>query len=431
MTFEEANYFIRNRQSKTTGMGSRQIPRSVPAKIRAHCFFSARVADERVLGRIREISDAFSTGKINQSEARNQLRAWLRGNGQDDGTSGLRNLAGKARVDLILTQNKRMAVAVGKYAKDRDPAVEARFPSWKYHAGRNPRSSHKKYDGMVFRKNDPIWRKIFPPWEFNCNCWVENTDEEPEKATAAERLTPEGTPASGFEFDPSDAFEDYKVDHYQFGRPDPPAIRQARVEARQLEREELKRMYRDVEDRQPGIIARADDYWSGLSPEEREAVICYTASDEFELNRASRGIVDMTNERSAEMDKLSGVLAKAPKYAGGSVYRCINLDTDEKLHKLTDDLNNSIFGLSGFNSTSVSMDAAKHYLNPQAKHKIVFHVVSHRNGAFIGHHSWINTDKEVLFDKKVKFRALKQWEPGYIKEDVVKDGFRHIAIVEV
>ena len=428
MTFDEANYFIQSRQSKTTGMGSRQISRSVPPKIRAHCFYSARVADDRVLGKIREISDAFSSGRINQSEARNQLRAWLRGNGQDDGTASVRNLASKARVDLILTQNKRMAVAVGKYAKDRDPAVETRFPSWIYHCGRNPRTEHKALDGKIFLKNDPIWRKIFPPWEFNCNCWVENSDKTPSGGITADQVKP---PASGYQFDPSDAFEDYKVDRYQFGRPDPPAIRRARVEAKELEKKELKRMYRDVEDRQPGIIAQADDFWSDLSPEDREVVTRYTASDEFELNRASRGMADMTNERSAEMDKLSSVLAKAPKYTGGAVYRVINLTTKEQFKDLTDSLNNSIFGLKGFNSTSVSMAAAKQYANTAADYKIMFHVVRSRNGAFIGQHLWINTDKEVLFDRKCKFRALQPWEPGYIKEDIVKDGFRHIAIVEV
>ena len=77
------------------------------------------------------------------------------------------------------------------------------------------------------------------------------------------------------------------------------------------------------------------------------------------------------------------------------------------------------------------MNAVKQYVDKKAKYTIVFHVVNHRNGAFIGHHSWINTDKEVLFDKKVKFRALQPWEKGYIKEDIVKDGFIHIAITEV
>ena len=77
------------------------------------------------------------------------------------------------------------------------------------------------------------------------------------------------------------------------------------------------------------------------------------------------------------------------------------------------------------------MDAAKQYANPEAEFKIVFHIVSHRNGAVIGHHSRINTDKEVLFDKKTKFRALQPWEKGYIKDTDFDDGFIHIALVEV
>ena len=45
--------------------------------------------------------------------------------------------------------------------------------------------------------------------------------------------------------------------------------------------------------------------------------------------------------------------------------------------------------------------------------------------------SWVQTDKEVLFDKKVKFRALHSWERGYIKEGTIDDDFVHIALVEV
>lgn len=431
MTFDEANDYIAHRMPKTTSMGSREISRAVPPKIRAHCFFSARVASSRILSGSKEISDAFSRGEISQSEARHQMRSWLKREGMDDGSARITNLASKGRVDLILVQNKRMAIAVGKYAKDRNPAVEARFPSWKYHAGRNPRSSHAKYDGMVFLKSDPIWRKIYPPWEFNCNCWVENSDETPASAAVAQKLTPTAPPTSGFEFDPSDAFEDYKLDNYEFGKTDPAIIEQARTEAKQLERKELKRMYRDVEDRQPGIIEQSDDWWSDLKPEDREVVTRYTASDEYELNRASRGAVDMNNTRSDEMDKLSAVLDKAPKYTGGQLYRVVNLDTDEQLGELKDNLDSGITGLKGFNSTSVSMESAKQYVRDNAKYKIIFHVVNSKNGAFIGQHSWINTDKEVLFDRKCKFRALQPWEKGYIKEDVNHDGFRHIAIVEV
>ena len=54
------------------------------------------------------------------------------------------------------------------------------------------------------------------------------------------------------------------------------------------------------------------------------------------------------------------------------------------------------------------------------------------SGAFIGQHSWIETDKEVLFDRKCKFRALKPGEEGYINYDeIFHDGLTHIGIVEV
>lgn len=139
----------------------------------------------------------------------------------------------------------------------------------------------------------------------------------------------------------------------------------------------------------------------------------------------------MTNAVAKEMDELSNVQGKAPKYTGGQCYRVINVYSDEAMLDLDKKLKNSIWGLKGFNSTSVSMDAAKQYANPKADYRIVFHIVRSKSGAFIGQHSWINTDKEVLFDKKVKFRALQPWEKGYIKENLNNDGFRHIAIVEV
>ena len=400
MTFDEANDWISSRQSKTTDMTSREISKAVPPKIAAHCFYSARVAQENVLGKIRDVSDRFSRGELSQADARSELRNWLKANGQDDGTASVKNLASKARVDLILRQNKRMAVAVGKYQTDRDPAVEARFPAWEYHTGRNPRDTHAALNGRVFLKSDPIWRKIYPPWEYNCNCWVTNTDKAPDGTITVADIQPA---ASGYRFDPSDAFEDYKVDNYQFGRTEP-AIVKARGEAQELSRSELKKMYQDVDRRQPGIVEQADDYWGSLKPEEREPIIRYTAGDQMDLNKASRGRAEMTNQAADEMDRVSALLDKAPKYTG-QVYRVISLDTAADLDTLQKDLNTNIWGLKGFNSTSTSMDSAKKYLKPE-KIGVVFHVVQSRNGAFIGQYSHINTDKEVLFDRKCKFRAL-------------------------
>ena len=428
MNFNEANDYIKSRVSKTTALGSRGISKTVPAKIRAHCFYSARVADDRILARIREVSDAVSGGTLSQSEAAAKLRLWLRAEGQDNGSKKITNLASKARVDLILSQNQKMAVAVGKYAKDRDPVVEQRFPSWQYHCGRNARDAHKNLNGKVFLKSDPIWRQIYPPWEFNCNCWVTNSDENPSPP-----LKPEEEPvppASGYAFNPADAFEDYKVDDYQFDTRSE-YVEKARTDSTKLEMDDLKRLYQDAEQRQPGIIEQADDFWSDLKPEEKEAVLRYTASDQLDLNRASRGAVGITDNASEEMDRLSAVLEKAPKYTEGQVYRVINLPSADKFNRLKEDLDKSIWGLSGFNSTSMSMDSAKDYVNEEMPYNVLFHIVKSRNGAFIGHHSWTQTDKEVLFDRKCKFRALKPWEKGYIKDTDFDDGFIHIALVEV
>ena len=264
--------------------------------------------------------------------------------------------------------------------------------------------------------------------EFNCNCWLTNTDAEPSGKMAASDIQP---PPSGYRFDPSDAFEDYKIDNYEFGKRNDAAIIRAREEARELSRKELKRMYQDVDRRQPGIVEAADDYWGSLTPEERDPIVRYTASDQMDLNNASRGKAEMTDQASDEMDKVSALLDKAPKYTAGNLYRVINLESEKKVVDLQNDLDANIWGLKGFNSTSTTMDAAKKYIDPKQKYQIVFHVVSSRNGAFVGQYSHINTDKEVLFDRKCKFRALQSWEPGYIKTDGWKDGLIHIAIVEV
>lgn len=97
-----------------------------------------------------------------------------------------------------------MAAAVGRYQVSMDPEIKERWPCWRYigSTALNPRDSHARFAGKVFRKDDPIWHKIYPPSDFNCQCDVEDcddpADEAPKKVDPAE---------SGFEFDPAHAFE--------------------------------------------------------------------------------------------------------------------------------------------------------------------------------------------------------------------------------
>ncbi len=207
----------RNRVNLPTAKSSGEIARGIPPEIRARSFFSARVAEAHILDRFRQISDDYNTGRIGRDEARNLMRLYARESGRDDGTAGVRNLASTARLNLILDQNSKMARAVGEYERMYSPANREAFPYVIYHSSvgsKFPRSSHQRYDGMIFDKNDPWLRSHWPPWEFGCNCQLENCSAK--KAGKMPSLIQKVSPPevasrveseSGFSFDPAHAFE--------------------------------------------------------------------------------------------------------------------------------------------------------------------------------------------------------------------------------
>lgn len=208
VTYDGANEWLHRRLNVTTTKDSVQISQDLPAKIRAHCFFSARVNEAHILDKLREVSDAFTRGEIGQAEARTRLKQFLVSEGYDPTKPGRKNLASTERLNLILEQNARMAAAVGRYQAGRDPDIEERFPCWRYvgSTATSPRDSHARFVGHVYRKSDPIWHKIFPPSDFGCKCSVEDCDDPAETAP-----TNISDPASGFKFDPAEAFSGYDL----------------------------------------------------------------------------------------------------------------------------------------------------------------------------------------------------------------------------
>lgn len=216
--------YIRNRVNLPTAKSSAEIARDIPAAIRAQSFFSARVADARVLDYFRTTLDSYLTGKIGRDECRALMRECARVNGKDDGTESLRNLASTARLELIIKQNAKMAKAVGVYERMYSPGSLEAFPYVIYHASvrsRTPRSEHKKYDGMIFRKDDPWLRTHWPPWEFNCTCELEEcsakragkTPELIRPPTPPDKMTVDSR--SGYSFDPAHAFETFDLSTLQ------------------------------------------------------------------------------------------------------------------------------------------------------------------------------------------------------------------------
>lgn len=404
MTFDGANEFIAARIPQTTSLSSRAISASIPPRVRAHCFFSARVAERRVLEKIKELADRHARGLVDQGEARRELRLWLRSEGFDDGRASVANLASKARTELILNQNRRMAYAAGRWRADRDPAVEARFPSWKYHCGRNPRPDHKALDGKVFLKSDPIWSKIFPPWEFNCNCWVENSAEIP---SGAARIDPP-EPESGFRFDPMELFDDWTQDA---------ADASVARRAREIEEDEIRRIWRGSEEAQPGIAVEANRAWTSLPKSERDAVADAARRGSFELRPA-----ESAPERGAE--KTGEFLPSAPRWKGAAI-RAIALPSEDALRKALADLESGSLALRSIGTASISLPRARSSVPASAPSVLVLHVVRQSGAAFVG----TRTDADLAFAPGTRFRALKRGEEGFFPPRRDADGL-HVAAAE-
>ena len=212
--------YIEKRVNLPTAKSSAEIARDVPPGIRARAFFSARVPQAHVLDYYRTTLDDYLKGGIGRDECRNRMRRFAREHGLDDGSDALTNIASTARLNLIIDQNAKMAKAVGTYERMYSPGHLEAFPYVIYHASvrsKKPRASHRKYDGMIIRKDDPWLRTHTPPWEFNCTCELEEcsakkagrSQERIKKPTPPDKVRIESQ--SGFAFDPARAFEENDI----------------------------------------------------------------------------------------------------------------------------------------------------------------------------------------------------------------------------
>lgn len=77
------------------------------------------------------------------------------------------------RTKVIYEANLSTAYQAGRYKQMTDPDVVAYRPWWQYEHSdlvQHPREQHKALDGKVWRHDDPVWGKIFPPNGWGCKC---------------------------------------------------------------------------------------------------------------------------------------------------------------------------------------------------------------------------------------------------------------------
>lgn len=106
------------------------------------------------------------------------------------------------RIDTIYRTNVQSAFGAARYRELTDPAVQGGFPYWRYVAilDSHTRPSHRALHGKIWRQDDPIWRRIYPPWDFNCRCAVQpvSAAELRERGWAVEGGPPDGDLSTGF-----------------------------------------------------------------------------------------------------------------------------------------------------------------------------------------------------------------------------------------
>ena len=77
-------------------------------------------------------------------------------------------------LDTVFQINMQKAYSLGRLEQLMDPAVIAALPIWTYMTvgDDHVRATHAALDGFQAQAIDPVWKRIYPPWDFGCRCTV-------------------------------------------------------------------------------------------------------------------------------------------------------------------------------------------------------------------------------------------------------------------
>lgn len=129
---------------------------------------------EEVERTLRE-GQTFRDFQDNLEEKLRELGWWGEKEVVDPETGEVRevDLSQPHRLRTIYQTNLQTSFAKGRY--DTQSSTTDALPFWKYDAVMDPatRPSHAALNGKVFRADDPIWNKLYPPNGWNCRCTVQ------------------------------------------------------------------------------------------------------------------------------------------------------------------------------------------------------------------------------------------------------------------
>lgn len=89
-----------------------------------------------------------------------------------DGVQKLVQLGSTRRLKVIFQTNMATAFAAGQWARIQSNKRALPYLRYNKSAAGQPRDSHRRYYGLVLPVDHPVWRQIFPPNGYGCQCSV-------------------------------------------------------------------------------------------------------------------------------------------------------------------------------------------------------------------------------------------------------------------
>ncbi len=187
-----------SRKTYPSAMSSADWAKIEPA-IREKCFFSARVNNAEVLGKMRElIGKALDDTKRNPNQAHvskdkfiSEMKSYLKSKGYAMGGTSLTDITSRRRLGLIFQMNVDEAREYGRYVRGQDPELLDAFPAWEFtriEHRRVPRTDWERrfraaggkvINGrMVALKSSDVWTNLsrfgrpYPPFDFGSGMGV-------------------------------------------------------------------------------------------------------------------------------------------------------------------------------------------------------------------------------------------------------------------
>lgn len=147
----------------------------------AVAFTVAKMMDADLLA---EVKDALETAQRNGTAFevfKQRLKPYLMSRGwwgeqimtdPVDGVPKLVQLGSTRRLQVIFQTNMATAFAAGQWARIQSNKAALPYLRYNKSAAGQPRDSHKRYYGLVLPVDHPVWRQIYPPNGYGCQCSV-------------------------------------------------------------------------------------------------------------------------------------------------------------------------------------------------------------------------------------------------------------------